>query len=226
MNHFTLSASLASVAAFLAGGYVWLLSPSRRTNRIFGLYWFSIAFWAFFVGTQSRTIPILSGFWWGWLLHLGCTLIPVLLFHAVIVFTNRNDVKHRVGLKVSYAITVFFNLLNLSPGLFTSHTIYRDAYAYPKPVLFFPLYFLLFVVLVVWSTILLIQRLGVSAPSERSWLRLLLIAHVLAYVGGLDNFFIMVDVRLPVLYPYGLYGIPFYALATSCAARRLLKASS
>ena len=223
MNHFTVSALLASVAAFLAGGYVWFLSPSRRTNRLFALYWLSMAFWAFLVGTQAHTIPMLSGFWWGWFLHLGCTFIPVLLFHAVIVFTNQNDSRLRKALKASYAITILFNLLNLGPGVFTGQTIYRDAYAYPKPALFFPLYFILFVVLVVWSTLLLIQRLPLLSSPEKNLLKLILATQVLAYIGGMDNFLIMVDVRLPGLYPYGLYAIPLYALVTSYGARRLFK---
>ena len=224
MNHFTVSALLASVAAFLAGGYVWLLSPSRRTNRLFALYWLSIAFWAFFVGTQARLIPLLSGFWWGWLLHLGCTFIPVLLFHAVIVFTNnQKDSRHRAALKASYAFTILFNLLNLGSGIFTGQTIYRDAYAYPKPALLFSLYFILFVVLVIWSTLLLIQRLPLLASPEKTLLKLIVVTQVLAYIGGMDNFLIMIDVRLPGLYPYGLYAIPLYALVTSYGARRLFK---
>ena len=226
MNHFTLSAALASITAFLAAGYTWLLSPSRHTNRLFALYWLSMAFWAFFVGTQTHTIPILSGFWWGWFLHLGCTFIPVLLFHAVIVFTNQKDPGLRTALVTSYAITILFNLLNLWPGLFTSYTIYRDAYAYPKPALFFPFYFILFVVLVVWSTVLLIRRLSLLSSFERNLLKLVLVTHVLAYMGGMDNFLIMVDVRLPILYPYGLYAIPLYALVTSYGARRLFRISS
>jgi hypothetical protein len=182
-----------------------------------------MAFWALLVGTQAHTIPILSGFWWGWFLHLGCTFIPVLLFHAVIVFTNQNDSRPRKALKASYAITILFNLLNLWPGMFTGQTIYRDAYAYPKPALFFPLYFILFVVLVVWSTLLLIQRLPLLASPEKNLLKLILATQVLAYIGGVDNFLIMVDVRLPGLYPYGLYAIPLYALVTSYGARRLFK---
>ena len=226
MNHFTLSAALAAASAFLAAGYTWFLRPSRRTNRLFALYWLSIAFWAFFVGTQARTIPILSGFWWGWLLHLGCTFIPVLLFHSVVVFTNQKGSTLRNALKASYAITIFFNLLNLWSGLFTSQTIYRDAYAYPKPALFYPFYFILFVVLVVWSTVLLIQHLSSLSSFERNLLKLVLVTHVLAYMGGMDNFLIMVDVRLPILYPYGLYAIPLYALVTSYGARRLFRISS
>lgn len=226
MNHFTFSATVAAISAFLVAGYTWFLNSSRRTNRLFALYWFSIAFWAFFVGTQVYTIPRLSGFWWGWFLHLGCTFIPVLLFHSVIVFTNQKSSTLHNALKTSYTITILFNLLNLWPGLFTSQTIYQDAYAYPKPALFYPFYFILFVVLVIWSTILLTRQLSLLSSVERKLLKLVLVTQILAYMGGMDNFLIMIDVRLPGLYPYGLYAIPLYALATSYSARRLFKINS
>jgi hypothetical protein len=57
-------------------------------------------------------------------------------------------------------------------------------------------------------------------------LKLLLTTHILAYLGGMDNFLIMVDIRLPPLYPYGLYLIPPYAVATMYALRRLQRAET
>lgn len=220
MNHFVLSASLASLCSFLAALGIWRSSPSSSSSRLLGLYWFSIAFWAFFVGTQFFTIEVLSEFWWGWLLHLGCTFIPVLLFHSVIVFTRQATPKlHRV-LRISYGITVLFNLLNLWTTSFTSGTAVRDAYSYPKPSFLYPLYFLLFVTLVTWSTALMIQYLTASPSEQKKGLVLLLLTHILAYVGGMDNFLIMVDIRFLPLYPFGLYLIPPYALATVYAVHQ------
>lgn len=194
--------------------FFWLSNPSGRINRICGMYWFSIAFWSFFVGTQSYTIPRLSGFWWGWFLHLGCTYIPVLLFHSVIIFTRHEISKFHIPLISSYALATLFNLLNLWTKSFTTSTMFRDAYAYPKPALLYPLYFVFFVALVIWSTLLMVKRLGTLSASENKGLQLILITHILAYLGGMDNFLIMADLRFPPLYPFGLYLIPFYALAT------------
>lgn len=225
VNHFIFSASLTSLASFIAAISVWLLNPTKRLNRFLGVYWLSIGFWSFLVGSQFRTINLLSPFWWGWFLHLGCTFIPVLLFHFVIAFTNEKRPAVCRALIVSYAITIAFNLLNLWTAIFTNGTTYRDAYAYPQPALLYPLYFLLFVMLVAWGTLLLIRYLPSLPVSERAALTFLLVTHVLAYMGGMDNFLIMIDLRISPLYPYGLYLIPPYALTTMYAVylHRLLE---
>ena len=56
-------------------------------------------------------------------------------------------------------------------------------------------------------------------PAKKA-LKLVLVTQTLAYLGGMDNFFIMVDIRLPLFYPYVLYLVPFYSLATIYVAHR------
>jgi len=112
-------------------------------------------------------------------------------------------------------MTLIFNILNLSTKIFTSEIVYRGAYAYPQPALLYPLYFILFMMLVVGGTYFLFVDLSRLVLWKKASVKFLLLAHLLAYVGGMDNFLIMVDIRLPVLYPYGLYPIPFYSLATT-----------
>ena len=220
MNHFVLSAALSFPFAFAAAVFTWLKHPSRWLNQISGLYWFSMAFLAFFVGTQPHTIKLLSAFWWGSFLLLGCTFIPVLLFHFVISWTRPDTPVLCKALAISYGITILFNLLNLCTTSFTSGTSYRDAYAYPTPAAFFSLYFILFVVLVVWSTLLLIQYLPTLPLTKQRVLKVWVATHALAYLGGMDNFLIMIDVRIPPLYPFGAYFIPLYASTAIYAAWR------
>lgn len=214
MNHFTFSALLVFVFGLLATFVSWFLRVPDRSNRLLAMYWLSITFWAFFVGTQSHTIEIFSPFWWGWFLHFGCTFIPILLFHFTIVFTqSRTKGLYRV-LIVSYVITILFNILNAGTIFFTNGTAYRDAYAYPKPAFLYPAYFILFIILVSWSTLLLVKYAFKLPALIAQNLKLMFLTQVLAYVGGMDNFLIMVDIRLPLLYPFGLYLVPLYALAT------------
>ncbi len=228
MNHFTLSASVSSVCALVVAGLVLGLGLRRRVNQIAAWYWFSIGFWAFFVGSQFSTIRLLSPFWWGWLLHVGCTFIPVLMFHFALALTGDTTLASRRGLLVGYALTIVFNLLNLWTSFFTDGTAYRDAYAYPKPAIAYPLYFLLFVVMVVWGTVRLLRHLPRLPRGKQVALRILLLTHLLAYLGGMDNFLIMIDVRIPPWYPFGLYLIPPYAIAMAYAAwsTRLLEGVS
>ena len=220
MNHFVISAALTSFFSLITSLCLWRLDPQKQVIRIASIYWFSIAFWAFFVGSQSYTINLLSPFWWGWFLHLGCTFIPVLLFHFSLVLTKNNKPTLSRMLTFSYAVTVLFNVLNISTGSFTFGTAYRDAYAYPRPAPLYPLYFFLFVLLVVISTVLMIKALPSLQPTQKKGLTLLLITQMLAYMGGMDNFLIMADVRIPPLYPYGLYLVLPYAFMTLYVAFR------
>ncbi len=230
MNHFVFSAALTSFFSLITTFIVWRSCPTSRIRCILGTYWFSIAFWSFFVGSQPYSIKLFSPFWWGWLLHLGCTFIPVLLFHFVVLFTNYNNKKFRVSLVTSYVITSVFNLLNLLTPTFTHGTEYRDWYAYPRPAIVYPLYFIFFVTLVIWSTILLARHIAETSANgilkNRFRLLLLLVTHVLAYIGGMDNFLIMVDIRVSPFYPYGLYPILLYALATVYNKEELCRATT
>ena len=214
MNHFVISAALSSFIATITSLVIYLTRSPKRANSILTLYWLSIAFWSFFVGTQPHSISFLSPFWWGWLLHLGCTFIPVLLFHFTVYFTEQKSSDYRLVLTISYGMALLFNALNFFTKVFTNGTVYRGAYAYPKPSQLYPLYFSFFVILVSWSFLLFIRYLPKLTTKESGALKFMLLGQLLAYLGGMDNFLIMVDVRVPFLYPFGLYFIPPYAITT------------
>ena len=228
MNHFIISSTAASVLSSTAAIVIFLLNPSRRINRIFSLYWFSIAFWSFFVATQSYTIRILTSFWWGWFLHLGCIFIPVLFFHFAVVVAKQDSASLGRIISFSYVVAFVFNLLNLFTKTFTSGTAVRDAYSYPIPSVIYPVYFVFFIILVLWGSAFMIKFLLRLPKGNRKVLKVFLFTHALAYFGGMDNFLIMIDVRLPVLYPYGLYPIILYAATSiyvSCRRQLLLDAN-
>ena len=128
----------------------------------------------------------------------------------------------RITIRAGYGIAVFFVLLNSITPFFTHGIAYRDTYAYPCPALLYPLYFLFFVLLIVWGTVRLMRAVDEFSTKERPFLILFLVVHVLSYVGGIDNFLIMADIRLFPLYPFGLYLVPLYAVAGTFALTRLI----
>ena len=211
MNHFTFSASLFSITSLATSLLALWHRPGSRIHRIFAAYWFSIGFWSFTVGWQSALIKKMSAFWWGWFLHMGCIFIPTLLLHFAFAYTR--ETRHRKMLLGSmYAASLVYLLLNTFTALFTSGTAYRDAYAYPRPSLLYPLYFITFVVSVCYGTYLFIRAKTRRDPNRAKGLRNYLIAQVLGYTGGMDNFAIMADIRIFPLYPYGLYLGVLYAI--------------
>ena len=51
----------------------------------------------------------------------------------------------------------------------------------------------------------------------KTQLKYLLIGSVVGYMGGINNFLIVLDLRLPILSPYGTYAIPLYVLVATYA---------
>lgn len=210
MNHFVFSAVLFSVTSFLVCLLSILHRPRSRIHRLFAAYWFSISFWSFTVGWQSILIKKISAFWWGWFLHIGCIFIPTLLLHFAFEYTRESAGK-KIMLRLMYIASFFYLALNTFTTLFTSGTVYRDMYAYPRPSTFYPLYFVTFVVSVCYGTFLFIRARSRRTTRSRN-IRNYLFAQVLGYMGGMDNFAIMADIRISPLYPYGLYLGVLYAI--------------
>ncbi len=220
MNHFTFSACIAFPICLLAAVAGLLRRPGAKLNRIFAAHWFSIAFWAFFVGRQADLIQRLGAFWWGWFLHLGCVLIPTFFLHFAFAYSGETSRRKRV-LTTAYVVSSAYLALNLTTGLFTSGTAYRDAYAYPHPALLYPVYFVTFVASIMYGTLLMIRAGRTLDNGARRALWMYLIGHVLGYGGGMDNFLIMADIRIVPLYPFGAYLIALYgAVAVFVVQRR------
>ena len=219
MNHFVFSASLAFFSTLIAG--LFFVFKKGETARIFGLYWLSITFWSFTVAFQYQLLKFVPDYIWGWFLHLGCIYIPVFFFHFAIYYSGYLQ-DELLALKISYAIATVFILFNTFTPFFTYHTVYTDAYAYPRPAILYPLYFVFFVSVVLWGTILLIRPKRKLSDVSRNRLLLFLILNGLAYSGAVDNFLIMADIRIFPLYPFGLYFVTPYAVIGSYTVSKSL----
>ncbi|MBI4356088.1 MAG: hypothetical protein HY597_06550 [Candidatus Omnitrophica bacterium] len=185
--------------------------PVSAVARVSSLHWFSISFWSFTVAAQFQLRPVISDFWWGWLLHVGCTFIPIFFLHFATLYSSEGASSKSPILFIGYLVTVAYNLLNLFTRNFTGPAVQWPEYAYPKPMIFYPIYFMTFVAMIAYGSFLLWRSKRGLARAQAATLNFYLIAHLLGYFGGLDNFLIMADIRWFPLYPYGLYLSAFYA---------------
>ena len=211
MNHFTNSAFLAFVFSSVIGAYfVWQKKHSAAV-RFFGFFWLTVAFWTYFVSNQFELLAHMSGFWWGWFLHIGCMYVPLIYFHFALHLTDHRK-SHGLALKIGYGIFGFFVLLNTYTNLFTNEIVFRDAYAYPKPAVLYPLYIVFFQVFGFWGAYLIFRWAGELSKKIRQQTYLFLVLQFVAHVGAMDNYLIMYDIRWFPLYPYGLYLILPFAI--------------
>ncbi len=221
MNHFTFS-GICLFAAGLIVGLNFVFSPELK-KRMYGIYWLVIGFWGFFVGFQFELLEVMPPFWWGWVLHLGCVMVPPVFLHFALVFSeNPSRVK---WMSIAYGLSGLYLALILFSNLFTSEIIYRDTLTYPKPSFLYPVYIVSFQVMALLGVIELWKyRERLSSSKARMWLYIFLATQVVAHIGAMDNYLIMYDIRIFPLYPYGLYAILPYALIGSAAIVKVLAA--
>lgn len=218
MNHFTFSAVLTCLFTLAAG--VFFLSRPGKLNKLTAAYWLNIAFWASTVGWQEQILKSVPANIWGQFLHLGCVVIPAVFLNWASVFSGHYS-KQKKFVMACYGVTAAYLTLNAFTSLFTHGTSFRDMYAYPTPSTVYPAYFLSFIFMIVTGTyFILFPKVKFKAESQK-WVYVFLAVHGLAYTGAIDNFFIMADIRIFPLYPYGLYPILTYASIGSFALTRI-----
>ena len=208
MNHFIFSALLTFFSSIFAGFYFLTKKDSRL--KLYIIYWFVIAFWSSTVAFQHYFLKSLTPNVWGWMLHLGCLFVPVLFIHFAVAYSDA-PAPAKFIVKSSYVITAIYLFLNTCTTFFTFQTAYRDDYAYPVPSNFYFLYFISFITMVIYGTYLLMKLRLKECKQGKIYFISFLLLHTLAYVGALDNFFIMADIRIFPWYPYGLYLVVPYA---------------
>jgi len=209
VNHFIFSAVLVFFLSLLAALY-FIFKPG--TQRYFGFFWLSVAFWTFFVGFQFPIIERISGRTWGWWLHIGCISVPIIYYHFSLVLMEN---KQRILLRIGYGIFFIFVLLNTLTHLFTGADVFRTYYHYPKPALLYPLYIIYFQFYGLLSTWQIFEFRKKIFGAARKCLYFFLIVHLLAWAGSMDNYFIMYDKLIFPFYPYGLYLILPYIVIGS-----------
>ena len=218
MNHFIISAYAVFLSALLAGViFIW---RGQLSIRLFGSFWLAVSFWSYFVAMQSRLLRWMPDVLWGWFLHVGCIFVPVIFFHFAYVWSKTGQ-GNFWSVRAVYAGGIVFVLLNTFTKVFTHGTVLRDSYAYPVPGILYPLYIVFFQIIGVWSTALILRMRNQLSSRGRRTLYLFLAVYVLAYVGSMDNFLIMYDLRIFPLYPYGLYFILPYVILGGYTVRKL-----
>ncbi len=196
----------------------------QRDNirKLYGFYWAVISFWSFTVGFQAHLLKFVPDGVWGWFLHLGCLFIPVIFLQFSVKFSGINRDLGKKMIVVSYLVTVLYLALNSFTPYFTKGTSYRDNYAYPTPSNFYIAYFVTFVFMILCGTWCLVHRYRKEQSfRNRKWVVLFILVHLFAYLGAMDNFFIMADIRIFPWYPFGLYPVFLYAIVGSFAFNKL-----
>lgn len=217
MDHYTYSFLFAAVSIFLLACFVITRNPHSRIFRLFAFYSFAASLWSalsfFYASAELEGTSL----FFAHVLHIPANFIPVLFNHFLNVFLNEETRFNKRLVKVSYAIAVLLIPVTMTEWMVTAVEPKYGLRYLLVPGPFHPYYFLFFMALALYGIWRLFRAYLESHGPAKSQLQLLFFGTVVGYLGGVDNFLIIYDVKLFPLFPYGTYGIVFYSFVTAYA---------
>jgi signal transduction histidine kinase len=221
LEHHVLALSLTAFTTFALGILVLLSDPKERLNQIFGLYSLVISAWAVaecFVFTATDASRAAR---WSYLVSWPAViLIGPTFLHSVFLSIGRRDLRSKVVVRAAYLLSVTFFLMHFvlpgtlsrPPALSSDYPNFRQDLSLLGSLV--PVTFLIFVNLALWN---LWRAYSSSSGQRRTQLKYLFWASVIGYAGGAPDWLIIYERQIPIVSPFGLYGIPCYSLATTYA---------
>ncbi len=220
LQHHVLALSLTAVTTFGVGLLVFLTEPKRRLNQIFALYTLAISGWAIeealLVGASTQATANLVWRYIGWqfVFFIGPTFL-----HTAVLSTEESRKTPRRILAIGYVMSTIFLILQfIDPTLLTQP---------PRPIgyvrfhhqvaplgIVVPLTFFILVNVALWT---LWRGYRHGTGQRKTQMKYLFWASVIGYLGGSPSWCFVFGFHLPLLSPFGLYGVSCYSLAMTYA---------
>ncbi len=212
---FSYSALVTSFTTLSLGIFVYLNRKKSEVHQTFALYTIAIAFWSFCVYKHGSANTIDEAELWGHMLHIGSISIPLLFYRFVLIYFGYEGVVKRIILYLACTLWLFFQSINFTdlfvPGVRLAPPLRYLVIAGPV-YHFFVMYF---VMLTLYSIYLIYKSYITSEGIRRRQLRFFLMSSIFGYIGGVDNFIIMYDIKIFPLFPYGTYAIAIYVFVAT-----------
>jgi signal transduction histidine kinase len=221
MNFLLLNLVIASlftaVTTFTIGVFA-LFKKEGKANKIFAVYSFSIAWWAFWQTFLITADTQQSAYLLARIMNIGVALIPIFFVHFTISFLGIKDKKK--FLAISYIIFIIFSILGTFKTSFFLSSASKVAFVryYNTSVGFlYHIEIIAFVCWVLYGLFLLYREFKSSDGVRRNQLAYLFWPSLLGYIGGGANWLFVYNVYIPLLMPFGTYFVGFYVFAVAYA---------
>ncbi len=216
LHHFYYSALITSITTLLLGVFAYVARGKSNATRAFALYSLSISAWSICVYYHGSAQTATESLFWGKALNLGAITIPVLFYHFVLIYLQRfHERSKQILLGICYLFWFVFQGLNFTnlfvPAVRVAPPLHYLMVAGPAYHFFVTFFF----ILTIYSISLLLKALRGSHGIRRTQLSYFFVSSVFGYIGGVNNFLILYDLHLRLIFPYGSYAVAIYvAVAT------------
>ncbi|GEM_PF-1497400 len=219
MNPNFLYSLLGLILGLTCSGVAVILAiyRKRKIHIVWLFFNVAVAIWGFGAFLIGRATTPLEGIIAWRLSHIGVIFIAVLFFHTAVVFCDREKELKKM-LLFAYLQGIFFLFLNAT-SLFISKTrvIFNFLYYNHATGLFYPIFFFIWISLVVWGHVELVVHYRKTSGIKRNQILYFFVGTFSGFLGGTTNFFPMFKIDI---YPFGNLTIPIYCIIVTYAILR------
>lgn len=197
-----------SLAAFIL-----LKGIKKKVNQTYALYSVSIAIWAIFEALGITSYDKTTALFLWRINHMGVIFIPIGFVHFVYSASNITGKKRRL-IPISYIIAFIFAGLNCTK-LLILEVVPKFSFKYfINPGKIYYLFFFLWISWVLYGLFELFREYLKTSGYKRNQMKYFYWSMLIAYIGGVPNFFPTFNIEIPMLMPFSTYAIPIYAFFT------------
>ncbi len=217
LNIFAISGLINGLISLGLGIFIIFHNWRDKINRLYFLIIIATSLWAFSYWRWLSSNDSTSALFWVRILSIGSTLIPVFYFHWVISLLKIEKLNKNL-IRLVYVLGGFFVLFSFS-GLFIEGVQQKLFFPFwPNPGFLYSIYlFSLYLCSVVYAVNLLLKSYKNSLGEERKRIEYILLGTLVAFGGGLTNFFLWYDVPIA---PYGNFLVAFFPFLFGYASIR------
>ncbi|MBN1794707.1 MAG: hypothetical protein JW844_07055 [Candidatus Omnitrophica bacterium] len=201
------------------GPIIYLRERRERLRFLFVIFSFIVAIWAlgelFFVSSQSYA----AAFLWIKFYYVGIVFVPSIFLHLIYTVIDRTAKIRHITL-TSYILTFFFACLIPTKYLISELRMLAPSIFFPRPGFAYPYFFLFYVTVTCYGTVLLYGAYRTNRGYRRLQLKYVFWGALFGFSCASLRFFPFLR---PSLYPYtliGSYAIPLsYSLVAYALSR-------
>lgn len=215
MNWTTFFSFLAGITTILLAALVIKFGDIRKTlHRVLILLNVSLSIWGFgCMGAALSSDSSTALLWWK-IAQLGGYFAGVFSLHIAFLVSNT---KRRWDLIVSYTIAILFQFFSFLNILKIDTKLLFETYYLTSDDIKFKIFFILWILIGVDTTIVFIRGLMRAREQERTRIKYLLIAIMIGYWGGATHFLPVFGARV---FPFANFLVAIYPLITTYAIMR------
>lgn len=202
------------IISLIFGIIVIFKNKKSRLHQVLFLFIVSLSIWQLgYWQWASEYENYDKAIFWLRILSFGSSWIPIIYFHWISLFLEKAN-KFKKVIIFSYILGIIFSFLSFTKFFIFDTKLSAGFEFWPIPGIMYPLYLFCYAVLVVSAIFLLIKEFRRSFGLRRQQIKYVLVASVLASLGGATNFFLWYDIPIK---PYGNILVVLYPVLFSYA---------